>query len=336
MLCLKWYTIGIRFRDYPKGVGFMNKLEMGGNQEKLDYLAKIAKTWFEENSVEVPKGATEWQKRSVRKKELPPNMSYVTLVSKEKVRINSLIAKINNQTDYKEVERFPITFDNIEEVLGFYWIDSSWINKHKYVLIRCLWCGREENISYGTLQRMRKANHKFCRYCRNAGGKRKDLSEYIIDGFTPVSIDKSIVIYRCDTCKNIIKRGMGHSKQSEYLVCEYCHPNVNTGTKIKTGLRYFDSYLEYQAFKILLNYFSKEDILRQVPYHTLFLTNTKHTADFYIKPLDIVLEITSIKNGFSHYNKTREWKEAVSTKVVFATSLSMVEDIVRSRMKVRE
>lgn len=78
-------------------------------------------------------------------------------------------------------------------------------------------------------------------------------------------------------------------------------------------------------------------IIRQKKYNELFNTGTKHTADFYIPKLDLVLEVTSKYNKIGEkYKETAEWKKSLSDKVVWAYSLSEVEDIVRSKMKILE
>ena len=313
----------------------MELFETGGNL--YTELAEIARKWFITNKVEVPKTATEWRSRSVTEGEIPPGMGYSTLVSRKKVRIKTLISIINNDTNITFTNINPITKDNIVELVGLEWLDYKIVNGHKKVLIRCYSCKSIEWLDYGTLQRQRKSNNKSCRYCRNAGGKPKRLEEYTIKGFEVVSLDNNILTYKCNKCNNLIHRGRGYAKESEYLVCEFCYPNTISGTKITTEYGSFDSYIEYTSFKILLQYFSIEDIQRQKKYSDLFGVNTKHTADFYIPSLDIVLEITTKSNNLrTKYYKTAEWKKSLSDKVIFAYSVKEVEDIVRSLLKDRE
>lgn len=95
--------------------------------------------------------------------------------------------------------------------------------------------------------------------------------------------------------------------------------------------------IKYEVYKILLKYLDSSLIIRQKKYTELFNTNTKHTADFYIPILDLVLEVTSKYNKISKkYKETAEWKKSLSNKVVWVYSLSEAEDIVRSKMKVLE
>ena len=102
-----------------------------------------------------------------------------------------------------------------------------------------------------------------------------------------------------------------------------------------TDLGYFDSKIEYEAYKILLKYLPSELIVRQKKYNELFNTGTKHTADFYIPIANLVLEVTSDSNNLgSKYKETAAWKLSLSDKVQFAYSLQQVEDIVRPIAKV--
>ena len=184
---------------------------------------------------------------------------------------------------------------------------------------------------------MRSGNSKLCRYCRNAGGKAKDISTYdVFKGFTPVSIADSRVTYICNTCNSDIERTLAHINTSEYIVCEVCYPKVNFGARQYTELGYFDSKFEYEAYKTLLKYLDSSLIVRQKKYHDLFNTNSKHTADFYIPTLDLVLEVTTKSNNIgTKYTDTAAWKLSLSSMVRFAYSLSEVEDIVRLCMKVQ-
>lgn len=80
----------------------------------------------------------------------------------------------------------------------------------------------------------------------------------------------------------------------------------------------------------MLKYFEPEKIIRQKKYNELFNTGTKHTADFYIPHIPLVLEVTSKYNKIGKkYNETAAWKKSLSSIVIFAYSLKEVEDIVR-------
>lgn len=120
-------------------------------------------------------------------------------------------------------------------------------------------------------------------------------------------------------------------------MCEVCFPKLNFGAKHYTELGYFDSKFEYEAYKTILKYLDPKLVIRQKKYNELFNTGTKHTADFYIPSLNLILEVTTSNNNIGQkYKDTAEWKMSLSNNVKFAYSLSEVEDIVRSAMKVAE
>lgn len=302
--------------------------EIGDN---LESLANKAKDWFGTNNVTCPINASNWQKASVRKGEIPPGTGVGSL-RRYGFNVTTFVSLITGNTKLKAYIVAPINQYNIEELLGLSWVSSKEVKQHKKVLTRCVSCAQEEELDYGTLQRMVKAGNKLCRYCRNAGGKQKILETYnTFDGFAIESrtTDKRYT-YKCDKCSNTIERTNTHVNTSEYLVCEYCHPRENFGARHYTELGYFDSKIEYEAYKILLKYLSPELVVRQKKYSELFGTGTNHTADFYIPIADLVLEVTSKYNKIGQkYKDTAAWKLSLSNKVKFAYSLSEVEDIVR-------
>lgn len=304
--------------------------------DDLITLAKKAREWFESNNVAVPIGAAAWQKCSVKRNEIPPGCG-VSSLRRYKFNVTTLIAEITNNPNLKASNYSPITESNIVNLLGLNWISSSVENEHKKVLTKCCNCNNEEVLDYGTLQRMKAATSKYCRYCRNVGGKSKDIEIYnIFKGFTVQStkVSDSRIKYSCNTCNKIIERTLAHISSSEYLVCEYCFPTRNFGTRMYTELGYFDSKIEYEAYLILLKYFDSSQIERQKKYDELFKTGTKHTADFYIKPINLVLEVTSSYNNLgTKYKETAAWKLSLSKTVKFAYSLQEVEDIVRPLVK---
>lgn len=304
--------------------------------DSLEALAVKARQWFTNNNVEVPEGAAKWQKCSVRRGEIPPGTG-VTSLRRYGFNVTAFIGSILQDSSTKPYNYNPLTAKNISE-LGYELISETWKNKHKYLLVKCLNCAREEEITYGKLQEARHSNKVYCRYCRGVGGKSKELETYdTYEGFSIVSILNGRLYYRCNTCANTLERTMSHYSQSEYIVCEHCHPRENFGARHYTDLGYFDSKIEYEAYKILLKYFDPKLIVRQKKYDELFLTNTKHTADFYIPGLNLVLEVTSNQNNLGmKYKQTAKWKQSLSKIVKFAYSLSEVEDIVRSSMKVLE
>lgn len=304
--------------------------------DSLEALAIKARQWFYNNNVIVPSGAAMWQKCSVKRGEIPPGTG-VTSLRRYGFNVTAFISIITNNPTMKAYTYCPITENNIVE-LGFTLLSTKVVKGHKKLTVECINCKRVEELDYGTLQRMKSSSNKNCRYCRNAGGKEKDLDNYKeFIGFN--LIDRTTdgrLIYKCNTCNSNIVRTKTHQSIAEYIVCEVCHPRENFGTRIYTDLGYFDSYIEYEAFKILLKYFNKEDIIRQKKYDELFSTGTKHTADFYIPSIPMVLEVTSKYNKIgTKYKDTANWKLSLSPIVVFAYSLSEVEDIVRPFSKVK-
>lgn len=304
--------------------------------DSLEALANKARQWFITNNVVVPEGAAKWQKCSVRKGDIPPGTG-VTSLRRYGFNVTAFIGAIKQDKSIKPYNYNPLNSRNINTI-GYELISETWKNKHKYCIVKCLKCNREEEITYGKLQEARNSDKKYCRYCRGVGGKSKELNTYdTYNGFSIIDKIDGRLYYKCNVCNNTIERTMSHYSQSEYLVCEYCHPRENFGARHYTELGYFDSKIEYEAYKILLKYFKPDLVIRQKKYDELFNTNTKHTADFYIPSINLVLEVTSKYNKIGEkYKQIAEWKKSLSNVVKFAYSLSEVEDIVRSNMKVLE
>ena len=302
--------------------------------DSLEALAIKARQWFDNNNVIVPSGAKMWQACSVKRGEIPPGTG-VTSLRRYGFNVTALISSITNNLSLKPYKYNPINTQNIGE-LGFDLISEKLINSHKRLTVKCLKCNREEELDYGTLQRMKSSNNTFCRYCRNAGGKVKDLQVYnIFAGFTiKEHTEDHRLVYQCNSCKELIVRTKATVTSAEYLVCEKCHPRENFGARIYTELGYFDSMIEFEAYKILLRYLDSANIIRQKKYDELFSTGTKHTADFYIPSINLVLEVTTSSNNLgTKYKETAAWKMSLSNKVKFAYSLREVEDIVRPLVK---
>jgi hypothetical protein len=305
---------------------------MGDNflfEEKV----KFAKEWFASNKVPIPSGAKEWSKKSVSKGEIPPGCTYQTLY-RNNINLSDFIAAITN-TESNKVTYDPVNNHNCVEKTGLIWLNHEVINSHKKVYTECSECTHTEVLDYGTLQRMVKAGSKLCRNCRNVGGKRKDLSQYDkFEDFQILEFKESNIIFRCNSCSNTISRGLDYTKTAEYLVCEYCSPN-NKITKVNTELGTFDSKIEYLVYKYLLTVFDPQDIEQQPTYKELFGLATKHRGDFYIKPLDILLEVTTKNNNIkSSYHNNLNFKLGISNKVKLVTSIKEVKDIVQPLMKV--
>lgn len=92
---------------------------------------------------------------------------------------------------------------------------------------------------------------------------------------------------------------------------------------------YFISTIEHRIFHSLLKYVEPECIERQKKYDDLFQTETNHTADFYIKKYDIIIEATTTDTTkyIPGYSKTKEWKESLSDNVIFVYSTQDVDDL---------
>jgi len=307
-----------------------DKLEKGGD---LQDLADFARNWFKENDVEMPTKAKDWQACSVIRGEIPPGC---TTGSLRRMGISALnfIKMIQGQDITTKHKNDPITKANCSERTGLIWLSYRVVKKHKRVTIECSACHRKEELDYGAIQRMIKANNKLCRYCRDAGGKHKDLEIYSVEGFEVLGIPSAArLTLKCTTCSKEIERGMHHVKHAEYLVCEHCYPQTPMGTLMKTELGTFHSKIEYLVYKKLLEILPVEDIHLQVSYNELFKTGTKHTADFYIPKLDLVLEVTSktMLKCFGYIN-VHDWKLSISDKIKFAYSIKQAEDIVQSAL----
>lgn len=180
---------------------------------------------------------------------------------------------------------------------------------------------------------------KFCSLCRKSSGAKKPIESYDkFEGFKAIRFEdnRDSVIYEHRDCGRELRRAKSYVAldNTEFLVCERCNNSFNK--RINTELGSFDSTLEYLYYKQLLNILPKEAIMRQITYNELFSTGTKHSADFYIPSLDLVLEVTSSSNNLSaSYKATRDWKLSVSPKVRFAYSIAEVEDIVRPLVKAK-
>ena len=306
--------------------------EIGDN---LESLALKARKWFNENDVEIPAGVQLWQKSSARRGEIPTGTN-IGALRRYGFNCREFLGRIKG-TGEKGYAYDPIKVSNIIEKVGLSWISSTLSDTgHASVLTKCTACNFEEVLLYGTLQRMVTANNRLCRMCRGVGGKSKPLSTYDIFSIVEKTRRTSgaAYVYKCHTCENTVERSGAHVYTAEYLVCEYCNPHRVTGNRISTELGNFDSKIEYEAYKTLLILIPEQGIQRQVKYDDLFNTGTKHTADFYIESLSLVLEITTANNGLGQkYNDTMNWKLSLSDTVVFAFSLKEVEDIVRSKLK---
>lgn len=304
--------------------------------DNLEALAIKARQWFDNNNVAVPSGAKMWQTCSVKRGEIPPGTG-VTSLRRYGFNVTAFISSITNNPSLKPYKYDPITIGNIVSI-GFELISEKTIKGHKRLTVKCLKCNREEELDYGTLQRMKSSCNTYCRYCRNAGGKIKDLQIYdIFAGFTiKERTEDHRLVYQCNSCEELIERTQSTVSSSEYIVCEKCHPREVFGARIYTELGYFDSYIEFEAYKVLLRYLDSDSIIRQKKYDELFNTGTKHTADFYLPDIDLVLEVTTSTNNIgTKYKETAEWKLSLSNKVKFAYSLEEVEDIVRPLVKAR-
>lgn len=314
-----------------------SRLEMGGD---LFNLAQFAKKWFVDNNVQMPSSSSAWQKATIKRKEIPPKCNFAAL-RRLGITPRLFIQLIKGEeVEQEKYKQNVLTKENIENLLGLLWITEACTDGvHKSVYTKCTKCGFYEYLDKGTLTRMLARGDKYCRLCRNVGGKEKPLNMFNkFEGFSIVDrTNDSRFIYRCNTCESLIERTSAHVLTSEYLVCEVCNPRVISGARLTLPEGTFHSKIEYLAYlklkEILPESFTIE---RQVSYNKLFNTGTKHTADFFIPELDLVLEITTKSNNLSQkYLDTAKWKCKISTKVKFAYSVREVEDIVRPLVKAK-
>lgn len=307
------------------------------NIEKLNELVVFARNWFIEHNVEMPKSAAAWQKCSVDRGEIPPGCttgSLRRLGTTTKWFIESILGK-DNPTSINKI-------DMDYGALGFNLLDYTWCKGHKSCSLECIQCGHTEVIDYGTLARMRERGDKYCRICRNAGGKPKPLHVYDRLGFKAIAYDSRRVTLVHDTCGKSITRAAASLYDGNIPVCDHCLNISDTGIKGRFGAKtthngiIFPSKIEAEVFAQLTK-LAKEfnfSIRRQVPYKELFANiNTKHTADFYIPEYGVIVEAGGVNT--QKYIETREWKLSLSNKVCFISKSYQVDDIVRPLLKTR-
>ena len=305
------------------------------NSEKLNELVEFARNWFTSNGVDIPKTAAEWQKCSVARGEIPPGCttgSLRRLGTTTKWFIESILGK-DNPTSIKKV-------DMDYAALGFKLIDHSWYKGHKSCYLECIQCCHKEVIDFGTLARMRDRGDKFCRICRNVGGKPKPIHVYNRPGFVATEYSNRLVTLTHELCGKSITRTAATLANNTVPVCEHCldiSPYVfggRFGTKTTHSGIVFPSRVEAEVFA-QLSLLAKEfnfSIRRQVPYKEIFsYIDTKHTANFYIPEYDIVVEAGGINT--KRYSETKEWKLSLSNRVCFISKSYQVDDIVRPLLK---
>ena len=119
-----------------------------------------AKQWFILHNVEVPRTCSDWRNSRVSNLDIPPGLTYGTLLRKS-INVSDFIAAI---LDIKSAAspRNPINSDNSEDIIGLKIVSTEYVNKHAKCSIICLQCGRSDILDYGTLTRMRKSGSKFC------------------------------------------------------------------------------------------------------------------------------------------------------------------------------
>lgn len=300
------------------------------NIEKLNELVIFARNWFVEHNVEMPKSAAAWHNCSVSKGEIPPGCtpgSLRRLGTTTKWFIESILGK-DNPTSGKKHEKMDYT------ALGFDLLDYTWRKGHKSCSLECLQCGYSEVIDYSTLARMRERGDRYCRICRNAGGKPKPLYVYDRPGFKAIDYDSYAVTLTHDMCGKSIVRAAATIANGTTPVCEHCYPDSNYGTRVEIDGILFPSMIEAEVF-LQLTKLAKEfnfSIRRQVPYKELFADiNTKHTADFYIPEYGVIVEAGGVNT--QRYIETRKWKLSLSDKVCFISKSNQVDDIVRPLLK---
>lgn len=335
-----------------KGVGMNNpetggNLDFGENTQKILDLAQRARDWFICNKIKVPENAVAWQKSSVTRKEIPPGTGigtlrrlgttariFISLINKQDISLDLYNRSFSSiLKDHKE----------LEEELGFLIVEETFSStNHKKLLVSCVRCHREEWLDYGTLNRMYKSKNKYCRYCRNAGGKAKEKGCYnIFEGMECIKVEDKVLSFSCSTCKTESTISMAYfsqlkAEQNTYK-CPECHPRFSMATKISDSTYGdFDSTIEYNCYLTLVALLKDPGLIqRQVLYRDICPhINTKHSTDFYIPSLDLILEVTSSNNNISKkYQATKEWKMSIDKRVVFAHSPKEVEDIVRPLLK---
>lgn len=294
----------------------------------------FAKQWFIKNPhVTIPSTAKEWQDRRVRDGNTPPGLTTGSLRRKgltAKWLIDALngvqepILRKNKGIDYESVG-FILLSKKVSE------------NGHSRCTVQCAQCEAIDTLDYGTLSRMAGKGSMYCMVCRAAGGKPKPIETYSKEDFTAIEKVDGRIVYRHTVCGNTISR----VPSAAIPICEHCNPREGYGARTTVNGISFPSKLEGEVYLVLQNLterlgFSLE---RQVPYNKIFCTGTKHTADFYIPEIHLVIEASNMNTNSTssvtaRYKQTKEWKMSLDDNVLFVSCADQVEDIVRRYMKV--
>jgi hypothetical protein len=105
-------------------------------------------------------------------------------------------------------------------------------------------------------------------------------------------------------------------KVGKLLKCPVCRPRVAPTYWSKRATHAgeeFHSHLEADSFAILLEHFTRDEIVLQ----KLYRPNRRLTADFYIVPLDLYIEVSSIKKTWYY---ERIFKKSLLVKNFFFAS----------------
>ncbi len=107
------------------------------------------------------------------------------------------------------------------------------------------------------------------------------------------------------------------------LKCPSCQPRIPPSywsKKTEFNSIIFDSHLECNCYKILLLYFAKGDIALQKRY----LPDRRLTADFYIKSIDLYIEVSSIRKKW--YFERIYKKRQIVNNFFFASTVEQLRD----------
>lgn len=292
---------------------------------KKEDIVVYARDWFTINSIDIPSTAQEWQASSVRRKEIPPGCTTITL-RKFGISVKWLIESIKGKEQPCAQPKVPMDYTAI----GFRMLECTMVNSHKKCKVQCTLCGVISILDYGTLSRMRKRGDKYCHTCRGVGGKSKDISVYDRGEYTCIKYCEGIVTYTHMVCGYNITRTYSAVSNGVSPICDHCYPRDVFGVKTAVDGILFPSKLEAEVYKEISSICTERGLTfsRQVPYSEIFPSITsKHTADFYINELDIIIEAGNINT--SRYKDTTSFKLGISDKVNFVSSPNQVIDIFR-------
>lgn len=278
----------------------MENFESGWLKGKdIDYVATEVNAWFIRNNKTPPRVAKDWKYVGV---DVPPNTSITAIRNHLGLTIGQFFqyvihGKIIERGAYEKMD------NNRLKPHGLVLLDK----KGKDLTVLCLGCNTTQSMHFDVATDLIKRNQTFCATCNGNTGKTKPLEYYkqkfnyledfIVEDFV-VESDPSNFIVKHISCGNTQQVSFTHlaGNVNKSLNCIHClnQPGNFTTTQIEINEKIFRSKIEADTYTALLEIFDKDDILLEPLYYNLGIETTKrYRADFYIKSLDIILEVTT-------------------------------------------